>query len=120
LEAVHGEAEKLGIETLTLVVHLPNYFQYPADYRGQVRLLEAIDAIYGIPVPEDAGEQAEKQAKQMASGAEAFLKARPELRHMLTQLENKYDVTIDGREQTQLTPEIEEFLQDMSRRFENG
>lgn len=119
LEAVNNEAEKLGIETLALVVHLPNYFQYSADYRGQVRLLEAINALYGIPVPEDASQQAEKQAEQMASGAEAFLRARPELRQMLTQLENKYDVTIDGSEQTQLTPEIEEFLQDMSRRFEN-
>jgi hypothetical protein len=54
----------------------------------------------------------------MKTASEAFLQAHPELKQMLTQLENNYDARVNSKEQTRLSPEVEEFLQNMSRRFE--
>ncbi len=114
------EAKKLGVETLSLVVHLPIYLPLPADHRGETRLLEAIEALYGIPVPQSDVQKAKDEDEQVKDTAEAFLKQNPQLRFMLTQLENNYDARVNKREQIRLSPEIEKFLQDMSRGFETS
>jgi predicted ATP-grasp superfamily ATP-dependent carboligase len=112
------EAKKLGIETLSLVVHLPIYLPVPADHRGETRLLEVCEALYGIPVPQADIEKARDENEQVKETAEAFLKQNPQLRFMLTQLEDNYDARVNNHQQVSLSPEIEKFLQDMSRGFE--
>ena len=114
------EAKHLGIETLSLVVHLPIYLPVPSDHRGEVRLLEACESLYGIPVPQSVIEKARDEDEQVKATAEAFLKQNPQLRFMLTQLENNYDARVNNHEQVRLSPEIEKFLQDMSRGFDAG
>ncbi|XUW99590.1 MAG: PAC2 family protein [Dehalogenimonas sp.] len=120
MSLVAQEARKLGIETLSLVVHLPIYLPLPVDHRGEVPLLEICESLYGIPVPAVDIEKAKEENDQVNSMAEAFLKEHPQLRFMLTQLENNYDARVKNREQVRLSPEIEKFLQDMSRGFEAG
>jgi predicted ATP-grasp superfamily ATP-dependent carboligase len=73
LSLIGQEAEKLGIETLSLVVHVPGYFQLPADHRGETRLLEICEVLYNIPVPRQDIEQAREETDQMKTAAEAFL-----------------------------------------------
>jgi hypothetical protein len=40
------EAGKMGLETITLMVRLPQYTQLEKDYTGQVRLLEVVQSLY--------------------------------------------------------------------------
>jgi len=120
LSLIGQEAEKLGIETLSLLVHVPGYFQLSADHRGETRLLEVFKLLYDTPIPPEDVEKAREETDQITTAAETFLKVHPQLRQMLTQLENNYDARVNSREQTQLSPEVEEFLQQMSRRFETG
>jgi hypothetical protein len=112
------EAKKLGTETLSLVVHLPIYLPVPADHRGETKLLEVCEALYGIPVPPSDILKARDEDEQVKETAEAFLKQNPQLRFMLTQLEDNYDARVNNHQQVRLSPEIERFLQDMSRGFE--
>jgi hypothetical protein len=119
LSRVGQEAEKLDIETLNLIVHIPGYFQIANDHRGEIRLLEALELLYRMPVPQKDIEIAKRETEQMKESAEAFLKVHPELRQMLTELEKNYDIRVNGEQSTQLSPEVEEFLQKMSRRFES-
>lgn len=114
------EAKKLGVETLSMVVHLPIYLPLPTDHRGETRLLETVEALYGIPVPQSDLQKAKEEDEQVKDTAEAFLKQNPQLKFMLTQLENNYDARVNKREQIRLSPEIEKFLQDMSRGFETS
>ena len=118
LNLIEQEAEKLDIETLSLVVHIPGYFQLSANHSGETRLLEVCEVLYNIQVPEEDLEQARQENDQMKTASEAFLQAHPQLRQMLTQLENNYDARVNSKEQTRLSPEVEEFLQSMRRRFE--
>lgn len=118
LSLIEQEAEKLGIETLSLVVHIPGYYQFSANHCGETRLLEVCEVLYNIPVPQEDIELARQESSQMKTASEAFLQAHPELKQMLTQMENNYDARVNSKEQTRLSPEVEEFLQNMSRRFE--
>ena len=119
LSLIGQETEKLGIETLSLIAHVPGYFQISADHRGEIRLMEVLEVLYNIPLPQKDIEQAREETEQMKTAAETFLQAHPELRQMLAELEHNYDVRVNGEEQTRLPPEVEEFLQKMSRRFES-
>jgi hypothetical protein len=82
--------------------------------------LEALELLYKVPVPQKDVELAKSETEQMKESAEAFLRAHPELRQMLAELERNYDIRVNGEKSTQLSPEVEEFLQKMSRRFESG
>ena len=46
---INQQAESLGIETRTLVVHLPQYFQVDEDYTGTARLMEILCRLYHLP-----------------------------------------------------------------------
>jgi len=120
LRLIAKQAEEAGLETLNLNVHLQSFFQINDDHRGEVRLLEVIKELYGIPVPQADIDEAAKEAMQIATMSEKFLKEHPQLRPILTQLENNYDARVSKGEQTKLSPEIEQFLQKMSQRFEAG
>ncbi len=120
LNLISTEAQELGVETMSLVVHLPAYLQLSGDHRGETRLLEVFNSLYGIPVPPEDIEKAKEESEQIGSASEAFLKQHPQLRYMLTQLENNYDARINNKQQTRLSPEVEKYLQELSRRFESG
>ncbi len=120
LNLIGKEAKELGIETMTMVVHLPVYFQLSGDHRGETRLLGIFESLYGIPVPQDDIERAKEENENINNGSEAFLKQHPQLRYMLTQLERNYDARVKKEQPTRLSPEVEKYLQDLSRRFESG
>lgn len=120
LNLIGKEAEELGIETMSLMVHLPVYLQLSGDHRGETRLLEVFNSLYGIPVPPEDIERSKEESDQIDSASEAFLRQNPQFRYMLTQLENNYDARIKNQKQTRLSPEVEKYLQELSRRFESG
>ena len=113
---ISQKAQEAGIETLTLIVHLPQYTELDEDYMGVVAILQVLQFLYDIPVADSTIHQAEVQKK----GIEAALESNPKLKAVVEQLENHYDARALAREkedQPGLSPEVERFLKEMENRF---
>jgi predicted ATP-grasp superfamily ATP-dependent carboligase len=109
---------QLGVETLSLIVHLPNYLMMKDDYRGEKRLMEILCSLYNFTLPKADIEKAKEQEEQIKRIAEQMMKDDPRLKFILNQLEANYDSRVgEGEEEVQLSPEVEKFLQEMNRRF---
>jgi len=114
---ISQRAPERGIESMTMIVHLPQYTQLDNDYMGVVRLKEVISSMYGIPVDEASIVEAERQREQI----NAEVARNPQMQGIVGQLEHSYDARIreekDKEEFPTLSPEVEEFLREMERRF---
>ena len=118
LSLIGNRALRLGIETCSMMVHLPSYFMMEDDYRGEKRLMEVISFLYGFSMPQEDVQKADQQEKQTGLIAEQIMEQEPRLRLILKQLEANYDSRInENKEETRLSPEIEKFLQDLEKRF---
>jgi predicted ATP-grasp superfamily ATP-dependent carboligase len=110
------EAVKLGIETVNIMVRLPQYTQLEKDFNGQVRMLEVIKSLYNIPIDETVIQQAERQIKEIDIAVNRSRKTK----EAVTQLEVYYDAqsaTKQRQEPSGLSPDIENFLREMENRF---
>ena len=104
-------ARDLGIETRTIVVHLPQYFQVDEDFTGTAKLMEVLCGLYDLPVrlmDRPRGEQQYAALQNIVADAS-------EVSSLLKRLEERYD-----REQQlgktpplPLSPEIEDFLREL-------
>jgi len=118
LHLIEQRALQLGMETLSLVVHLPNYLMMEEDYRGVRRLMEVLHSLYGLAMSQANVEKANEQEEQVSQLAEQILQQEPRLRSALKQLEANYDSRFkEEKEETRLSPEVERFLQDLDKRF---
>ena len=118
LSLIGNRALQLGIETCSMIVHLPNYLTMEEDYRGEKRLMEVISFLYGFTLPKEDMEKANEQEEQVRLIAEQMLKQDPRLGEILKQLEANYDSGIkQDQKETRLSPEVEKFLLDLDRRF---
>ena len=118
LSLIGHRALQLGIETCSMMVHLPGYFMMEDDCRGEKRLMEVISFLYGFAMPQEDIEKADQQEKQIGLIAEQIMEQEPRLRLILKQLEDNYDSRInENKEETRLSPEVEKFLQDFEKRF---
>ena len=121
LHLIGQKALQLGMETLSLVVHLPNYLMMAEDYRGVRRLMEVLHSLYGFAMSQADAETANEQEEQASQLAEQIMQQEPRLRLVLKQLEANYDSRVgEEKEATRLSPEVEGFLQDLERRFGQG
>ena len=113
---ISQDAVKLGIETISIMVRLPQYTQLEKDYSGQVRLLEVIDSLYGIPIDETIVHRAAQQINDI----DIEVNRSRKMKEIIAQLEAYYDAqsaTKQKQEQQRLSPEIENFLKEMENRF---
>jgi predicted ATP-grasp superfamily ATP-dependent carboligase len=118
LSIIRDRVTKLGIETCNMIAHLPGYFMMEDDYRGAKRLMEVISSLYGFAMPQEDLEKANQQEEQVRLMAEQIMEQEPRLRQILKQLEDSYDSRFEkDKPETQLSPEVEKFLQDLERRF---
>jgi hypothetical protein len=109
---------KAGIETLTIIAHLPQYLVMENDYRGKKRLMEALSVLYDFPLAEEDADKAKEQQEQVNQIAEQFIRQEPSYRLILNQLEAYYDSRVEQvGEETKLSPEVEKFLRDIGRQF---
>ena len=116
---VPQRAPKLGIETMSMIVHVPQYTQLDDDYMGQVRLLEVLCSLYGLQMEDIDIHRAEQQRQHI----DTLVEQSPEVKAIVTQLEAHYDARMERRkeeEMPQLSPEVERFLKEMERRFRTG
>ena len=114
---VTQEAERMGIETMNFLVHLPHYAQLDEDYSGVSRLLEIMCDEYGLPSRLVETELGERQYRQV----ETAVSRNPEAKKLVQQLESNYDQARTNETSDSaaapLSPEVERFLEEMDRRM---
>ena len=116
---ISQRAPELGIETMSLIVHLPQYTQLDEDYTGKVRLMEVLCTLYDLPLDEADVEKAEQQRREISLAVDR----EPELKTIVAQLETYYDARTrreKEEEMPRLSPEVERFLREIDRRFRQG
>ena len=128
----------LGIANTTLMAHLPQYVQLDEDHLGAARLLEVLSSVYGFPSELADMAQGEQQYKEI----DKAIDYGGEVGTLIKQLETYYDRVLsrsedkseptssdsssssssnpnDG-EDINLSPDVEDFLNQMGERFENN
>ena len=113
---ISQQAPEIGMETMSLIVHLPQYTQMDEDYMGTVRLTEVLALLYNLPMDEAYIEKAEQQLEQI----NLALDKNPQLKTIVEQLESHYEARAKRRKEErmpQLSPEVEKFITDIERRF---
>jgi len=115
---ISQRAPEAGIETMSLIVHLPQYTQLDEDYMGAVKLMNILGTLYQIPSDKSYIVNAERQLKQINQA----LDKNPQLKTTIEQLEAHFDAKAQKRKEEaapQLSSEVEGFLREMERRFGN-
>jgi len=116
---VSEQALTYDIETLTSIVHLPNYAQLEEDHKGQHALLSLICSLYNLSL--DLSELNKKGEKQY-SRIDIAIEMNPKFKELIKKMEQDYDIR--PSEQTTpippLSPELEKFLSEMDKRFDLG
>ena len=108
------QAPQLSIESLWFIVHLPQYVQLDEDYRGKVRLMEVLGALYNIPKDNADIEKARQQLEAISMAVDES----PELKAIIPQVEARYQARIEKRgEIAPLPAEMERFLRELGDRF---
>ena len=113
---ISQQAPKYNIEAMSLIVHLPQYVSVETDYVGALRLSELLCSLYHFPIDLEAVKhKGEKQYEEVSLAMER----EPQLRQAVQQLERYYEAKASKAEQEQpeLSPEIEDFLRDVTKRF---
>jgi hypothetical protein len=109
-------ASSIGIETMTLIVHLPQYTQMDDDYMGTVQLTKVLSSLYDFPENDTYLKKAGQQLEQI----NAALDRNPELKTIVKQLETHHEAQARRKEEEErhrLSPEVEKFLMEMDKRF---
>ncbi len=116
---ISQRAPDMGMETMSLIAHLPQYTQMEEDYKGTIRIMNIISSIYGVPVNDAYVEKAERQQEQI----NIALENNPQLKSIVKQLEIHYESRNEQQQEKEtprLSPEIERFLAEMDKRFREG
>ena len=118
---ISERAIKLGIETLTLIVHLPHYAPLEEDYSGQYKLLSLICQLYNLPIDLD---QIKQRGEEQYRRINLAVETSEEVRELVEAMEKNYD---EGQEETRppqrmprLSPDVEKFLNEMEKRFDSN
>ena len=88
------KAAESGIETTVFIVSLPQYVALEEDFMGKVRLMEILNMLYDIPLGREEFERALEQHNLITER----LESSPEVKILLPQLENAYDMRIKSME----------------------
>jgi predicted ATP-grasp superfamily ATP-dependent carboligase len=114
---ISHEAQKLDMETMTLIVHLPQYAQLEKDHSGHLRLMEVLCSLYDFKIDlASLRIQAEKQYREL----DQKMEADPQLLHVVEYLESVHESRRGKPDEktTELSPEIEEFLREIDTSFQ--
>ena len=116
---IQQEAQKAGVEVLTLIAHLPQYTDFEEDFQGVTALSGVLSALYDVP-PDDVDVQ--KAARQSKS-IDAALQDNPKLKAVVTELENHYESRVAAKrgktDMPRLSPEVERFLKEQEDRLDD-
>ena len=110
---------QLDLQTLSMIVHLPLYLKLDNDYVGAARILSVLSEIYDVPtdrMPELRMGESQYSQVQISNSD------NPRLAQLVARLELEYDAEEAEpveEESVELLPEVEEFLQDLSRGWDD-
>lgn len=112
---VTQKAAELGIESMSLIAHLPQYLPLEEDYSGLVRLMEVLSRLYDFSVDKRDVEKAESQRSE----TDLAVSRDPKLKAFVSQLELYYEERVKKKEEGEkhLSPEVEGFLKEIEKRF---
>ncbi len=108
-----------GMETASMIVHLPQYVQLDEDFSGAARILESLRILYDLPdrLIDD------RRGKAQYDEVSQALESNPRLKEVVQQLERNYDArpaSRETREEAPLAPEIERFLKEIDQGFDSN
>ena len=109
------EGVKLGIDSMTFLVHLPQYVQLEEDYAGTTKVMETLCSIYQLPSHLADRERGERQYRELSAAVER----NQEVKTVLKQLEDQYDARKHRPEEKPpppLSSEVENFLRELNER----
>ncbi len=116
---INDELERDGVETYSLMVNLPHYLEVEEDHAGAARMLQVICAMYSLPdylADPEAGRQQYKELNEE-------IEEDPEVHEMVVQMEAAYDARVrqmaEDAPQAPLPPQVDQFLRDLDRRFDD-
>ena len=116
---VSDELERDGVETFSLMVQLPHYLEVEEDHAGAARMMQVLCALYGLPDHLADPEEGRKQYLELNEEIEED----PEVREMVVQMEAAYDararMLADDASPPPLPPQVDQFLRDLDRRFDD-
>ena len=112
--------DELGIESSSLMLHVPQYVTLDEDHMGASRLMQVLCALYGFPDSFADTTRGEQQYREISQAVEK----NPEISQLISQLEYEYDRTQPAQEpegeseseDISMPAEMEKFLRDL----ENG
>ncbi len=115
--------DKMGVESINFMVHLPQYLQLEEDYTGTSRMIEVLSSVYSN-IPSDLApvRRGQRQYRELNSAVEK----NSELKQLIQQMEAYYDAQEDADESkpaekaetVDLSPEIESFLNELGQRMD--
>ena len=115
--------DDLEMETLNFMAHLPQYAQLEEDYSGVSRMIEVLSSIYA-DIPKDLSpiRRGQRQYRELTKAVEN----NSELKGLIEQMESMYDSDrkseldeSQGDEASSLSPEIEDFLDEIGQQLED-
>jgi proteasome assembly chaperone (PAC2) family protein len=86
---VHFEAQKQGLQAVTLLAHVPHYVAGVPSPKATLALVEAVEALTQVPVPTARLRAASERYEQQVSEA---VERDPERRELLERLEQMADL----------------------------
>jgi len=112
---VTQKAAELGMESTSVIAHLPQYLPLEEDYSGLVKLMEVFSPIYDFSVDKRDVEKAESQRSE----TDLAVSRDPKLKAFVSQLETYYEERLKKQEdqKPRLSPTVEDFLKDIENRF---
>ena len=110
-----------GVQTSSLMLHIPHYVQLDEDYKGVSKMIEVLGSIYAFPHSLAETGRGDQQYQEITRAVEE----NPSVKQLVKQLEAEYDRgQINSDHNTildpTLPPEVENFLNEMGQRFEEG
>ena len=125
MNLVSEGVDRMQIDSMNFMVHLPQYLQLEEDYAGASRMLEVLSSLYETIPPDLAPiRRGQRQYRELSAAVER----NAELKTLIQQMEAYYDAQQDSESaETEappppldLSPEIEKFLNEMGQRLDSG
>jgi hypothetical protein len=116
------KAALMRVQTMSLMVHLPQYTQLEEDCAGMLRIMEHLSTLYGVPTQQPDIDRAERQKGRV----DRMVEQDPQLKEIVAQLETRYDARVEERQEEEqppapkLSPDTEKFLREMDKRFRDN
>lgn len=113
------ELEKLDVEMINFMVHLPHYLSLDEDYAGTAKLMEVLCALYDFP---SDLVQADRGVRQY-SDVDVQIEHNSQVKALISQLEDHYDDQQSeelAAQDVSLAPSIETFLKEIGQKLEDN